>query len=90
MKTAPITVTEIALIGGVLVLGYVGYTAYSKLKNVSASQVLGAASDYVDVRNTAPNSLLGTSQGWFADTVQKGQESGSTTFVGSFLSGLFK
>lgn len=94
MKTAPITVTEIALLGGVLVLGYAAYRTYKAVSSVSVSGLLSDAANAgavaVDVRVTQPNSMLGTSQSWVADTVQKGQESGSTTFIGSFFTGLFK
>lgn len=94
MKTAPITVTEIALLGGALVLGYAAYRAYKAVSGTTVSGLLSDAANAgavaVDVRTTQPNSILGTSQSWVADTVQKGQDAGSTTFVGSFFSGLFK
>jgi uncharacterized membrane protein YebE (DUF533 family) len=90
MKTAPITVTEIALLGGVVVLGVLAYKAYSALPNLSLSGAVAGASDYVDVRSTSPNSTLGVSQSWVDQTVRKGQDAGASTFVTSFFTGLFK
>lgn len=86
MKTAPITVTEIAVIGAVLVGGFVAYRAFSALKAPSVETVAAA----VDVRQTAPNSALGQSQNWVDAVVRKGQDAGASTFVTSFFTGLFK
>jgi hypothetical protein len=94
MKTAPITVTEIVLVvaGGIALYG--AFRAYKAFSNTTissvASDLVNAGAVAVDVRDTQPTSVLGTSQNWFADTVQKGQDAGSTTFVGSFFNGLFK
>lgn len=90
MKIAPITHTEIVVIGGVLVAGFLAWKAYKTVKNVSVSQVVETAANTVDVRTTAPDSALGASQSWFADTVEKGQRAGASTFVTSFFTGLTK
>lgn len=94
MKTAPITVTEMALIGGVCVAGFLAWRAYSTFKNTSlqgiADTVVPAAAAAVDVRTSQPGSLLGRSQSWVDDTVRKGQESGASSFATSFFTGLFK
>lgn len=90
MKTAPITITEMAMIGGVVVLGVIAYKAYNAFQTASLSGAVSAVSDFVDVRATAPSSALGTSQGWVADTVQRGQDAGAGSFVTSFFTGIFK
>lgn len=94
MKTAPITVTEIAVIGGVCVAGFLAWRAYSAFKTTSLQNVVDSvvpvAAAAVDVRKTQPDSVLGKSQSWVDDTVRKGQESGASSFVTSFFTGIFK
>lgn len=94
MKTAPITVTEMAVIGGVCVAGFLAWRAYSAFKSTSIRSVVDSvvpiASDAVDVRKSQPDSVLGKSQTWVDETVRKGQDAGATSFVTSFFTGVFK
>ena len=97
MKTAPITVTEMAVIGGVLVLGYMAYRAYSALSGVSISGVVSdiaqAGATAVDVRTPAqnPNEFgLGGVQQAVSNAVQRGQDAGATNFFSAYLLGLTK
>lgn len=94
MKTAPITVTEMALIGGVCVAGFLAWRAYSAFKSTSVRRVVDsivpAAAGAVDVRTTQPDSVLGKSQSWVDETVRKGQDAGASSFITSFFTGLTK
>lgn len=89
MKVQPPTITEVAIIGGLCVAGYLVYTAYKAASEITTDKVVAAASDFVDQRKD-PQSTLGQSQDWFSNTVQKGQDAGASTFVTSFFTGLFK
>ena len=94
MKTAPITVTEIAVIGGVCIVGFLAWRAYSALKTANlqnvVDSVIPAAATAVDVRTAQPDSVLGKSQSWVDATVRKGQDAGASSFVTSFFTGIFK
>lgn len=89
MKTAPITVTEVVLIGGVCVAAYFGWKVYQAATSVTLEHAIDTAATAVDRRGVS-DSVLGKSQGWFADTVQKGQDAGASSFVTSFFTGLTK
>lgn len=88
MKIAPITYTEIAIVAVVAIGGYFSWRAYSAARNLTPEKVIGAAATAVDQRDD--NTILGNAQSWFADQVEKGQRAGSTSFVGSFFTGVTK
>lgn len=94
VKTAPITVTEMLVIGGVCVAGFVAWRAYTSFKSTKLSDVVDnvipTAARAVDVRQTQPDSVLGKSQSWVDDTVRKGQDAGASSFITSFFTGLTK
>lgn len=97
MKTAPITYTEIAVIGGVVVLGYFAYRAYNKvsdtLSNLTPDAVISATATAVDVRapDQNPNALsLGGVQQAVSNAVQRGQDAGASNFLTAYFTGLFK
>jgi hypothetical protein len=104
MKTAPITVTEVALIGGFLVLGYMAYRAYSAVSSISISGVISDVANAgvvvvdktataVDTRKPAqdPNEFsLGGIQQAVSDAVQRGQDAGASNFFTAYFTGLFK
>lgn len=88
MKIAPITHTEIAIVAVVLVGGYFSYRAYSAARNLTPAKVIDAAATAVDQREDG--GILGDAQSWFANQVEKGQRAGSTSFLGSFFTGITK
>lgn len=97
MKVAPVTVTQMALIGGVCVLGYLAYRSYNALSKVSVSglvsDVVSAGATAVDVRTVAqdPNEFsLGGVQQAVSNAVQRGQDAGATNFFSAYLTGIFK
>lgn len=93
MKTAPITYTEMVVIGAVLVGGFIAYRAYTKISALSVSTVVDGAATAVDVRAPAqnPNELsLGGVQQSVSDAVRRGQDAGATNFFSAYLTGLFK
>ena len=101
MKIAPVTVTQLALIGGVCVLGYLAYQSYNALSKVSVSGLLSdavsagatAGATAVDVRTAAqnPNAFsLGGVQQAVSNAVQRGQDAGATNFFSAYLTGIFK
>jgi len=83
------TVTEVAVIGVVLVGGFLAWRAWRALPK-SVNAIVDTAASTVDQRQSAPDSVLGSAQSWFADTVQKGQDAGASNFVTSFFTGLTK
>ena len=89
MKVQPPTFAEVAVLGGVIVLGYLAYSAYSKITTVTTDQVIAGAASAVDKRSDV-SSTLGGVQGWVDDTVRKGQDAGASSFATSFFTGLFK
>lgn len=88
MKVAPVTITQAAMVAAGLTAAYLAWTAYQKLSTVTADKVVAAAASAVDQRSDV-SSTLGSAQSWVDATVQKG-EATSTTFIGSFFTGLFK
>lgn len=97
MKVAPVTVTQLALVGGVCVLGYLAYQSYNALSKVSVSGLLSdavsAGATAVDVRTAAqnPNEFsLGGVQQAVSNAVQRGQDAGATNFFSAYLTGIFK
>lgn len=93
MKVAPVTVTQMALIGGVCVLGYLAYRSYNALSKVSVSDAVAAGATAVDVRTVAqdPNDFsLGGVQQAVSNAVQRGEDAGATNFFSAYLTGLFK
>jgi hypothetical protein len=92
MKIAPVTVTEIVIVGGVVVLGVLAYRAWTALPKTPGAAfdvALSASANAVD-RRDVEGSELGAAQSWVDSTVRKGQEAGASTFVSSFFTGLFK
>lgn len=103
MKIAPVTVTQMAVLGGVVVVGYLAYKAYSGLSSLTVAGVTGAISDVaqagvtatanaVDTRKPAqnPNDLsLGGIQQAVSNAVQRGQDAGATNFLSAYLKGIF-
>lgn len=101
MKLAPVTVTQVAVIAGVCVVGVMAYRAFSAIKSVNVSGLVSDAADYVvaktvdaiDVRAPTqnPNDLsLGGIQQAVSDAVQRGQEAGASNFITAYLIGIFK
>lgn len=101
MKLAPVTVTQLAVIGGVCIVGYMAYRAYSSLQSVSISGALSQATDYAIEKSAAavdtrkpdqnPNELsLGGIQQAVSNAVQRGQDAGATNFLSAYLIGIFK
>lgn len=97
MKIAPVTVTQLALIGGVCVLGYLAYRSYNALSTVSVSglvsDTVSAGATAVDVRTVAqnPNEFsLGGVQQAVSNAVQRGEDAGATNFFSAYLTGIFK
>lgn len=97
VKIAPVTVTQMAMIGGVCVLGYMAYKAYKTVSSVSVSavvaDVVSAGATAVDARTTTqnPNELsLGGIQQAVSNAVQRGQDAGATNFFSAYFTGIFK
>lgn len=97
MKVAPVTVTQLAMIGGVCVLGYLAYRSYNALSKVTVSglvsDVVSAGATAVDARVIAqdPNAFsLGGVQQAVSNAVQRGQDAGATNFFSAYLTGIFK
>ena len=97
MKIPPVTVTQMALVGGVCVLGYLAYRSYNALSKVSVSglvsDVVSAGATAVDARTVAqdPNEFsLGGVQQAVSNAVQRGQDAGATNFFSAYLTGIFK
>lgn len=99
MKVAPVTVTvtQLVLIGGVCVLGYLAYRSYNALSKVSVSglvsDAVSAGATAVDVRTDVqnPNEFsLGGVQQAVSNAVQRGQDAGATNFFSAYLTGIFK
>lgn len=95
MKVAPISVTEVAVIGGVVVLGYLAYKAWASLPDSIGDAydiALNAAATAVDARKPEQdkNELsLGGVQEAVSDAVRRGQEAGASNFFSAYLRGIF-
>lgn len=97
MKLAPITVTQVAAIGAVCVLGYLAYKSYKAVSSIDvgavADVVVAGAAKAVDTRtaNQNPNDFsLGGVQQAVSNAVQRGQDAGATNFFSAYLTGIFK
>lgn len=97
MKVAPITVTQLALIGGFCVMGYLAYRSYNALSKATVSglvsDAVSAGATAVDVRTDAqnPNEFsLGGVQQAVSNAVQRGEDAGATNFFSAYLTGIFK
>ena len=97
MKLAPVTITQMAMVGAGLTVAYLAWTAYKKLSTVSVSgvvaDVVSAGATAVDTRVPAqnPNEFsFGGVQQAVSNAVQRGQDAGATNFFTAYLTGLFK
>lgn len=82
------TITEAAIIGAVVIGGFLAWRAWRAMPK-TLDQAIDRAATAVDQRQNQ-DSALGGVQSWFADTVQKGQDAGASNFVTSFFTGLTK
>lgn len=95
MKVAPITVTEVAVVGGVVILGYLAYKAWSSLPDSLGDAydiALNATAEAVDARKPQQdkNELsLGGIQEAVSDAVRRGQEAGASNFFSAYIKGIF-
>lgn len=97
MKVAPVTVTQLAMIGGVCVLGYLAYRAFNAVSSVSVSglvsDAVAASAVAVDVRKPEQNAnefSFGGVQQAVSNAVQRGQDAGASNFFSAYLTGIFK
>lgn len=102
VSSGDVLIGVVLLVGGVVAYRTLSRVAEAYDVLPTPSKVIDNTTDYFKSNNAAAAAQMQTyldqkypdqrtpAQTWVAETVQKGQDAGATSFVSSFFTGLFK